>query len=240
MFASVHVADLGPRHALAFVTKRESQISAPGLRHVNLALAARLGGSLLTKTDVGRVALVAMWDYDAALDHFLAESPVAHTLAGGWHVRLEPLRAHGSWPGLAGDISKSRRVDSTGPVGVLTMGKVRIPRLPAFLRASAKAEARVVDAPGRIWATALVRPPFVATCSLWESAEASVEYAYGRDGSKDATNGHDTANAHDAAIAQGRFKPFHHREAFVRFRPYASVGHLEGKNPLPQSWLAGV
>ena len=34
--------------------------------------------------------------------------------------------------------------------------------------------------------------------------------------------------------ALGRAKPFHHREAFVRFRPYAVEGRLEGKNPLPE------
>lgn len=228
MLASIHVADLGPRHALALVAKGPSRVIAPGLRNANLALAARLGGPLPTKTDIGRVALIAMWDDDAALDRFLAESQVAQTLAGGWHVRLEPLRAHGSWPGLPDDLPKSRRVDSTGPVAVFTMGKVRIPRLPAFLRTSAKAEKQVVSAPGLLWGTALVRPPFVATCSLWESAEASAGYAF-------------TAGvAHNDAIAAGRAKPFHHREAFVRFHPYASTGHLDGRNPLPETWLAAI
>lgn len=228
MLASIHVADLGARHAVKFVTRKESGITAPGLRNVNLALAARLGGPLPTKTDIGRVALIAMWDDDAALDRFLEDSPIATTLAGGWHVRLEPLRAHGSWPGLPDDLPKSRRVETTGPVAVLTMGKVRIPRLPAFLRASGPAEKQVVGAPGLLWGTALVRPPFVATCSLWESAEAASAYAF-------------TAGvAHNDAIAAGRAKPFHHREAFVRFHPYASAGHLDGRNPLPESALAGI
>jgi heme-degrading monooxygenase HmoA len=228
MLASIHVADLGPRRALAFVTQRESRITAPGLRHVNLALAARLGAPTLTKTDLGRVALVAMWDDDAALDGFLADSPLAQSLAGGWSVRLEPLRAHGSWPGLPEDLPKSRRAESTGPVGVLTMGRLRIPRLPAFLRTSAKAEAKVVGAPGLLWGTALVRPPFVATCSLWESADASAAYAF------------TVGDAHNDAIAAGRAKPFHHQEAFVRFRPYGSAGRLDGRNPLPESLLANA
>lgn len=220
MLASVHLADVGPRRALALVTKRESRISAPGLRHVNLALAARLGGSLLTKPEPGRIALVAMWDDDAALDRFLADSPLASVFAGGWHARLQPLRAHGSWPGLADDIPTSRAVQDTDPVAVLTMGRVKLSRLVPFLRASAKAEARVVGAPGLIWSTALVRPPFVSTFSFWESAEGSTAYAYGPD------------DAHHDAIAAGRAKPFHHQEAFVRFRPYAISGRLDGPNPL--------
>jgi hypothetical protein len=223
MLASVHIADVGPRRALALVTKRESRISAPGLRHVNLALAARLGGSLLSKPEPGRVALVAMWDDDAALDRFLADSPLASAFAHGWHTRLQPLRAHGSWPGLADDIPKARSVRDTQPVAVLTMGRVKLSRLVPFLRASAKAEARVVGAPGLIWSTALVRPPFVSTCSLWESADASTAYAYS------------PGDAHNDAIAAGRAKPFHHQEAFVRFRPYASSGHLDGPNPLPET-----
>jgi hypothetical protein len=219
MLASVHIADVGPRRALALLSTRASHVSAPGLRHANLAMGARLGGSILTKPEPGRVGLVAMWDDDDALDRFLAESPLASALASGWHTRLQPLRAHGSWPGLPDDIPKSRAAHDTDPVAVLTMARVKVPRLVPFLRASTKAEARLAGAPGLIWATALVRPPFVATCSFWESADASVAYAY-------------ATGTHNNAIAAGRAKPFHHQEAFVRFRPYAMTGHLDGRNPL--------
>ncbi len=228
MLASVHIADLGPRRTLATVTQRKSQLTAPGLRNAQLAFGARLGGSLLTKPIFGRAALIAFWDDDAAIDRFLAESPIAQTFAGGWHVRLEPLRTWGSWPGLPEDVPKARNVEHEGPVAVLTMGRTRVNRLPAFLRASGKAEAAFADASGLKWASALVRPPFVATCSLWESSDASRAYAF--------SAGH----AHNDAIAKGRAKPFHHQEAFIRFRPYGSVGHLDGRNPLPDSVVAGI
>jgi hypothetical protein len=227
MLASVHLADLGPRRTLALLAKGPSRISAPGLRNANLALAARLGGSLATKPDPARIALIAMWDDDASLDQFLT-TPLGRELSSGWSTRLQPLRAWGSWPGLPDDVPKPRTVEHDGPVAVLTMGRFRVPRLVPFLRASAKAEARVVGAPGLIWGTALARPPFVATCSLWESSDAARAYAYG------------PGDAHHDAIAQGRAKPFHHQEAFIRFRPYATAGHLDGRNPLPESALAGV
>jgi len=226
MLASVHIADLGPRRTLATLARRESRITAVGLRHCNLAVGARLGGSLFTKPDFRRAALIAMWDDDADLDRFLVDSELGATFASGWHVRLEPLRAWGSWPGLPEDVPKARTVEHAGPVAVLTMARTRPNRLPAFLRASGKAESEAVAAPGLIWGTALARPPFVATCSLWESSDASRAYAF--------TAGH----AHNDAIAQGRAKPFHYQEAFVRFRPYASVGHLDGRNPLPESTLS--
>jgi hypothetical protein len=228
VLASVHIADIKRGEALKLIAKGPKGIASPGLRHANLGLAAPLGGGLRPKPDLGRVALVAMWDDDQAIDRFLADAPIARTLADGWHARLQPLRAHGSWPGLADDLPRSRAVDNEGPVAVLTLGRLRLPRLLPFLRASAKAEGRVVVAPGLIWATGIGRPPFFATCSLWQSADASAAYAY--------TQG----DAHNDAIAAGRAKPFHHQEAFVRFRPYGTAGHLDRRNPLGETGLAGV
>ncbi|HEV7524833.1 MAG TPA: spheroidene monooxygenase [Acidimicrobiia bacterium] len=226
MLASVHIADLGLGRALGLIAKGPARIQADGLRNANLGLAAPLGGGLAPKPQLGRVALITMWDDDEALDRFVASSPIAHAFAGGWHTRLRPLRTHGSWPGLPDDLPHSRAVDGDEPVAVLTLGRLRWPRLGPFLRSSAKAGDRAVDAPGLIWATGLARPPFFATCSLWESAAASAGYAYG------------AGDAHHDAIAAGRAKPFHHQEAFVRFRPYSFGGHLDGRNPLGATSLA--
>ena len=79
-----------------------------------------------------------------------------------------------------------------------------------------------------MWATGLARPPFVSTCSLWESSDATRAYAFA------------AGHAHNDAIAIGRAKPFHNREAFIRFRPYAVTGHLDGGNPLPESIAAQI
>ena len=73
----------------------------------------------------------------------------------------------------------------------------------------------------------MARPPFVATCSLWESSRALMTYAYGRG---------EPAHAH--AIDAHEAKPFHHQSAFIRFRPYDSRGSLGGKNPLTEGWMA--
>jgi hypothetical protein len=47
-------------------------------------------------------------------------------------------------------------------------------------------------------------------------------YAYDRDGT------------HQAAVNADRAKPFHHESAFVRFRPYASEGSWDGRDPLAE------
>jgi hypothetical protein len=230
MIASVHLADVGVPAALALNRKVPPPGSIRGLRHANLALAAPLGGSLLPSPQFSRVALIAFWDDDAAIDEFLGGHPLATKLASGWHARLEPLRAHGTWPGLPVEVPKERHVEHDGPVAALTLGRPRASQLLRFLRTSNKAENSVVVAPGLTWATGLARPPsFVATCSLWESTKALSTYAYGT-----------REPAHPDAIANGKAKPFHHEEAFIRFRPYASQGHLDGKNPLAETWMSPV
>lgn len=223
MIASVHLADVGVPTAFAITRKAPPAGSVAGLRHANVALAAPLRGAILPSPQLGRAGLIAFWDGDDALDHFLVDHPLAAKFASGWHVRLAPLRAYGTWPGLPGDTPTARNVDFEGPVAALTLGRPRASQLIRFLRTSAKAEASAVVAPGLTWATGLARPPsLVATCSLWESTRALSTFAYGhRD------------PAHPDAIATGESKPFHHQQAFIRFRPYDSHGQLEGRNPLP-------
>ena len=171
-----------------------------------------------------RVGLVAFWDDDEAIDAFDADDERAATLREGFSVRLQPLRAHGTWPGLDNDVPRARRVDSDGCAVVLTLGKLRLSQSMRFFRTSAQAEAAVIGAPGLLWATGLGRPPFVATCSLWENHDAIRAYAFDH-------------GAHPEAITRGEEKPFHHQQAFIRFRPYAARGSLTGKNPLSAGTL---
>ncbi len=227
MIASVHLADAGARSALSILRRPPDPRTVPGLRHVDAALAAPLRGSVRPAPDIRRVALVAFWDDDAALDAYLADHAVAATMADGWHLRLEPLRAFGTWPGLPDGVPTSRTVEHQGPAAVLTLGRLRLSQTVRFLRTSAKAEAAVGAAPGLAWATGLGRPPFVGTCSLWHTTEALSAYAYGRE-----------IPAHPDAITANRVKPFHHQSAFIRFRPYGSHGRLDGRNPLSEDWMS--
>lgn len=227
MRATVHIADLGSRSVLEAARRRPKPGQVPGLLDAHLATASPLRSSVVPSASPRRLALVSMWEDDAAIDAFEAEHPVALAMSDGWRVRLEPLRRWGSWPGLPESLPTERSVgdDLPGPFAVLTLARTRMSRIVRFLRTSQPAEAAAVTAPGFIWGTAVVMPPFFATVSLWESARALSTYAYGR-----------SQPAHHDAIEVDKAKPFHRDSAFVRFRPYASVGALGGKNPLPSDW----
>jgi len=226
--ASVHVADVGP---VVAIRSLRGPRAVEGLRHADVAIAAPLRAAQgLARPMPGRAALVAFWDDHAALDRFLAGHPLARRFAGGWFARLEALRAFGDWPGLAADVPRGRTTpEHDGPVAVATLGRLRATQARRFLRTSRPAENRAVAAPGFLWGTALARPPFVATVSLWESATAAATYAYGG-----------RERAHHDAIDEDRRAPFHRRSAFVRFRILEQEGALGRRNPLPASVTAAL
>jgi len=230
MIASVHISDLSLIRALSAVRNRGFLEAVSGLRDANLAFAAPMSASVLPRPSLRRLVMVAIWDDDAALDRFLTTNRIAGVFEHGWQVRLEPLRASGSWPGLDPTISMSHEAaPSDGPVVVLTLGRLRLRRAVDFFRTSARAEAQILESPGLIWTTGMGLPPFVGTCSLWRDSTSLMSYAY-----------RTTDAPHGVAMARNRRDAFHHTSAFIRFRPYASKGELHGRNPLAASWLDSV
>jgi hypothetical protein len=225
MIASVHLADVGARRSLPTLVRRPPDRSTiPGLRQAQIGVCAELGKGIKAPPQFGRLAFIGFWEDEQAIDSFEATTPLGELFADGFSVRGEPVRAHGSWPGLPGDVPAGRQTEYSGLSLVLTLGRLRAKRVPAFFKANAGAEASLLKASGVIWATALARPPFVSTCSLWESTKALSKYAYGN-----AEPGH--PNAIHADDSSGGF---HHQSAFIRFRPLAVRGHLDGRNPFAE------
>ncbi|HEX8689190.1 MAG TPA: hypothetical protein VF729_02990 [Solirubrobacterales bacterium] len=221
MIVSVHIADVGWRRAPRLLLRRPDKTPSPGLTYAEPVTTAPLSTGLLPRPKPGRVGLIAAWQDDEALDRFLRDHPTAQHLAGGWHVRLEPLRVFGSWTGMPDLPSRELPVDDDEPVVVLTLGRLRLNRARPFLRSAAAAEAAAVGDDAMIASTALARPPhLVSTFSIWRSAAAMRRYAFGKSG------------AHQAAVKADRRRPFHHESAFIRFRPYASQGSWDGRDPL--------
>ncbi len=227
MIVSLHLADVGWRATPLVLRKRPDRSDVPGLRYAETVITAPLGERLLPTPNPGRVGLIAAWDDDRALDEFSLRHALAERFAGGWTVRLEPLRVSGFWSGMPDLPTQERAVDDAEPVAVLTLGQLRLGRIGPFLRSSGPAEGEAVSHPALLASTGLTRPPhLVSTFSLWRSTAEMREYAYARKG------------AHQAAVRADRARPFHHQSAFIRFRPYASTGSWEGSDPLKA--IAGV
>jgi hypothetical protein len=220
---SVHLADVGSG---MFWCLRHTPTTedAPGLRYAAVTLTAPLGGELLPRVRPGRVGMVAAWDDDKALDRFLANHPLAQRLEVGWHLRMTPLRASGTWSALPELERSEGQVAPDEPVAAVTLGRLRATNMLRFLKASAPAEQLVTESTGLLASSGLARPPHLfVTFSLWRTLTAMQDYAYGRNGA-----GHqDAVRAHAA-------KPFHHESIFARFRPYDSAGKLDGRDPFTE------
>ncbi len=222
MIVSVHIADVGPLRAQRLLFQRPRVAEAPGLISAEPAITAPLA-KRVPQPDLSRIGLIAAWQDDGALDRFLASHSFGRQLAGGWHTRLQPLRCFGSWSAMPGLPTREVPVDDDEPVVALTLGRLRFLRTRPFLKAGAPAERDAVDNPAVLAVTGFARPALprlVSTFSIWRSAAAMRAYAF------------DGAGSHQAAVRADRARPFHHESAFIRFRPYASQGSWDGRDPL--------
>jgi hypothetical protein len=222
MVVTVQLADVGARSAPGILRRKLRPGEIDGLLYAEPVAAAPLSGHLLPKPSPGRVGLIAAWEDDAAFDAFLAEHQLAGRLASGWRVRLQPLHVYGAWSPLPGLPSEEIEVGEEEPVAVLTIGRLRLRRVWPFLKASAAAEGEAVANPAMLASTGLARPPrLVSTFSIWRNVGAMREYARGH-----------SDGAHPTATRAHRQNSFHHESAFIRFRPYASQGQWDGRDPL--------
>jgi heme-degrading monooxygenase HmoA len=222
MLLSAHICDLDLRTASRVLRSPPRPSEVPGLRYSETVITAPLSGRLLPSPRLKPVAMIAAWESDEAFEAFSAGHPVGRSLAPGWQVRLQPLHVYGKWPGLSGLPTGEAAAGDDEPVAVLTLGRPRLHRLPAFLKASARAEEEAIANPNVLALIGLARPPrLVATFSLWRDVGAMRTFARGR-----------ADGAHPAATKVDRANPFHHDSAFLRFRPYASQGSWDGRDPL--------
>jgi hypothetical protein len=216
VIVSVHISERGVRRSLALLRRGRRPIEAPGLRYAEAAGLTPLAATVPTLPPRATI-LISSWDDDDALDRFLASNPL-----DGYHVRMRPTRIIGAWPDMPGLPAEEEPMEPNEPAAVLTLGRPRLLRFPAFMRTSRAAERLAANHPAMVKGTAAARlPRFVATFSIWRTISEMRDYALGR-----------PDPSHLNAIKADRANTFHHQEAFVRFRPYASSGTWGGSDPL--------
>src|SRR3954453_14682774 len=193
------------------------------------------GRTMTLSADLRRWALFAVWEDEAALDAFLAPSPVAERWRANareaYHVRLSVLRWHGSWGGwgipTTGSDPFRRVVEGSGPVAILTRASVRPTRLVRFSRAVAGPAGELLPAPGVLAPVGIGEWPVArqATFSLWRTLADARAYAYG-------------AGAHREVVRRTRAERWYGEDLFARFAPYGAQGTWGGPDPLAQERVA--
>jgi hypothetical protein len=197
--------------------------ATPGLRFRRLVGTAR-GRSFAWKPDLLRWGLVAAWDDAAALDAFLATSPVAERwrehASEVWTVRMIPVKSAGRWGG-GNPFPAQEPPPGDGPYAVITRATLKPHRTRRFYGAVPPIDLDLARADGLVASVGFGESPLgrQGTLSLWRSLEEMTAFAYG------------TA-AHREAMRRRQDEGWYSEELFARFRPIATEGTWDGGDPL--------
>lgn len=174
--------------------------------------------------DLGRTALFAVWKNADAHDRFIASAwPEA---VEAWQVRLDPVGGHGRWHGF--DVLKASgepladepTTTTDDPIAMVTRADVRLRSWRAFRSVGHVVSDELQQADGLLDAVGIGEAPIghQGTFSLWRNAAAATAFA--------------RSPHHAAVVRRTRAEGWYGEEMFAWFRPYASVGTWNGRDPL--------
>lgn len=181
-------------------------------------------GTFDLEPDWQQWALLACWDSRENFDAFYNRSFVSSwwKLLGteSWTMLCQPLQSHGNWDGKE-PFGKPGANDTSGPVAVLTRATIRFNRLKNFWANVDTVANIMASAPGYINSFGVGEAPVYrqATFSVWESLEHVKAFAY-------------KSPEHAEVIKKTRSEGWYSEELFARFKPIASFGTINGKDPL--------
>ena len=215
--ASLHIATFAKKRLLS----RLLTIPADKweMSETNGCLFAKVMGTSkahTTKTSVewGRWCVFAVWEDEAALHAFLADSPVVKrwkpASVSFTSYRLAPISARGSWAGVEpfpGLVAPEDDSSYDGPVAVLTRARVKWSKMWTFYKAIPAVDDFLQKQPGNRLAVGMGEWPIgeQATFSLWDSPEAINAFAYNN-------------TAHNDVIKRTYREGWYSEELFARFR----------------------
>jgi len=225
---SFHLARTGLARTVASLARQPSAGTVGGLVHAECMAPMRLGAPLLSpgRWQVGRLAVFAAWEDAAALDAFLAATPLGRALAAGWHVRLRFLRRWGRVAAFDGLPESAGETDPDAPVVAVTLARLRLPEVARFTRWGKPVERLVRDHPGIALAVAAARPwRTISTFTVWRSARDMTDMVRGRSAVP-------AFDRHAAAMLERERKDFHLEFTTLRFACTGEHGEWEGRTSI--------
>ena len=136
-------------------------------------------------------------------------------------ILLEPIEGHGTWDGKEPFGNLPKQTGYEGLIAVLTRATIRLSKLNSFWKNVGSVAVKMSDAPGFITSIGIGEVPWVkqATFSVWQSKESMKQFAY-------------KMQEHAAVIRKTKQENWYSEDMFVRFKPIAVFGTLNGINPL--------
>jgi len=204
---------------------RWSLICTPGLQFWRLLGVGR-GHAFDPHADWQRYAMFTVWQSRVALRHFEEHSAIMRRIRRNsdelWTVHMLPVRWHGRWGGYDpfAHIPAAPAPDP-GPWVILTRATIHLNKVAAFLKAVPAVAEHLLQQPERLNSVGIGEAPLIyqATLSVWRTLPAITSFAY-------------SATPHAEVIRRTRRERWYKEELFARFRPIASSGTWEGRNPL--------
>ncbi len=226
MVVSLHLAGYPSARSaglalLAYRRRRRGGLPA-GLAAGALCRTAPFSSLTSQRPTLRRWAMLCCWDDADAPGEFIARSPLIAALeeraSESWHLQLQPVRVQGSWRGWGESVPPGERLAPDEPAVALISGRLSPRMLPRFTWDNARVVSQLDRDPGVLASLALHDTPLTMTSfSVWRSTDAMNRFAHG------------SGTTHRRVMeATPRFD----NHFFARFRPVASSGAWDGRDPL--------
>ncbi|MDX1680761.1 MAG: hypothetical protein R3242_08525 [Akkermansiaceae bacterium] len=223
---SYHLAKVSPLQSLRAFAQRPTRANTDGLIHAEPMAAMELGAPIVStqRMQLGKLALFAAWEDEAALDAFLNQQALGKVLRSGWHLRLQFIRRWGDFPEFADLPEEAEEHPPQDPVVAVTLARLRLPEVRRFIRWGKPVEEQVRDHPATTLALATMRPlRTFSTFSIWKSQQAMTDMVHGRSSG-------DNAKRHSQAMSERKRRDFHHHFITLRFKALSEQGKWDGSS----------
>lgn len=226
---TLHLFGVAPADALIALSRmaldRGALRRTPGLQFFKLVGTGSGRTFTVRDADPTRWGLIGVWDRPASVAAFERRSPVMHgwlrLARESWRIDLRAVRSRGQWSGREPFAAHAQRAGAGAPVAALTRARIDWRRASRFWAAVPPVATQLAATPGLRFSIGFGEAPvgLQGTFSVWESAAALSNFAYG---------GH----AHREAISETSRLQWYREELFARFAVLGSHGTVDGVDPL--------